>query len=204
MIDTILSLLGICLSLYLQLTIIQRWPRMSGERMSQFILVSVESTSPIQSPKWQIIHYQMKIHSATQLLKRQKCLDDEAGLQSDGRLVTGRAHCLRHQNHRPVVSVVSLGITERPAVVCRFWRVTQLDQELFNCYACLWEFVLSLHSNFKRLLLVVIRLTCSRAIARDLRETRIYTVNTALENEDKNHPPTNTAYVLQYSDTRAR
>ena len=54
------------------------------------------------------------------------------------------------------------------------------------------------------LVLVVIRLTCSRAIARDLRETRIYTVNTALENEDKNHPPTNTAYVLQYSDTRAR
>ena len=36
---------------------------------------------------------------------------------------------------------------------------------------------------------------------RDLRETRICTINTALE---KNYPSTNTAYVLQYSDTHAR
>ena len=36
----------------------------------------------------------------------------------------------------------------------------------------------------------------------DLRETRIYTIDTALERNENNHPKTNTAYVLQYSDTR--
>ena len=50
--------------------------------------------------------------------------------------------------------------------------------------------------------LVNIRFMCHVREARDLRETRICTINTALENN--NHPSTNTAYVLQYSDTHAR
>ena len=37
--------------------------------------------------------------------------------------------------------------------------------------------------------------------ARDLRKTHIYTINTALK---KNYLSTNTAYVLQYSDTCVR
>ena len=40
--------------------------------------------------------------------------------------------------------------------------------------------------------------------ARDLRETRICIIDTALENKNNNHPTTNTAYVSQYSDIRAR
>ena len=51
-------------------------------------------------------------------------------------------------------------------------------------------------------LLVVICFTCHVRKARDLRETRICIIDTALEN--KNHLTTNTAYVSQYSDTRAR
>jgi hypothetical protein len=39
--------------------------------------------------------------------------------------------------------------------------------------------------------------------ARDLCEARIYAANTASEEQNK-HPSTNNAYVLQYSDTRAR
>ena len=39
--------------------------------------------------------------------------------------------------------------------------------------------------------------------AYDLRETRIYIINTALENNN-NYLTTNTAYVPQYSDTCAR
>ena len=50
-------------------------------------------------------------------------------------------------------------------------------------------------------MLVVIYFTCHVRKARDLRETRIYIIDTALKNN--NHPTTNTAYILQYSDTRA-
>ena len=53
-------------------------------------------------------------------------------------------------------------------------------------------------------MLVVISCHVRTRMARDLRETRIYILNTALENRTTNHPPTNTAYVSQYSDTRAR
>jgi hypothetical protein len=45
-------------------------------------------------------------------------------------------------------------------------------------------------------MLVVIRLTCSMH--------GIYAANTASENRRRRHPQTNNAYVLQYSDTRAR
>ena len=38
--------------------------------------------------------------------------------------------------------------------------------------------------------------------ARDLRETRIYIIDTVLEN--KNYLTTNTVYILQYSNTRVR
>ena len=51
-------------------------------------------------------------------------------------------------------------------------------------------------------MLVVICFTCHVRKARNLRETRIYIIDTALKN--KNYPTTNTAYVLQYSNTRAR
>jgi hypothetical protein len=40
--------------------------------------------------------------------------------------------------------------------------------------------------------------------AHDLCEPRICTVSTAAENTRTRHPPTNNAYVLQYSDTCAR
>jgi hypothetical protein len=43
-------------------------------------------------------------------------------------------------------------------------------------------------------MLVVIRLMRHVHMARDLRETRIYTLNTTLENKSR-HPTTNTAYV---------
>ena len=36
----------------------------------------------------------------------------------------------------------------------------------------------------------------------DLRETRIYIIDTVLKNN--NYPTTNTIYVLQYSNTRVR
>ena len=51
------------------------------------------------------------------------------------------------------------------------------------------------------LVLVNIRFICHVHKARDLHETRIYTINTALK---KNYLSTNTAYVLQYSDTCVR
>ena len=51
-------------------------------------------------------------------------------------------------------------------------------------------------------MLVVICFTCHVRKARDLRETRICIIDTVLENN--NHSTTNTAYVLQYSDTRVR
>ena len=54
----------------------------------------------------------------------------------------------------------------------------------------------------KKYILVVICFTCYMRKARDLRETRIYIINTALNNKN-NHPITNTAYILQYSDTYA-
>ena len=38
--------------------------------------------------------------------------------------------------------------------------------------------------------------------ARDLREIYIYIIDTVLKNNN-NHSTTNTAYILQYSDTRA-
>ena len=41
-------------------------------------------------------------------------------------------------------------------------------------------------------------------IARDLRETRMYYRHCTREKNNKNHPTTNTAYVSQYSDIRAR
>jgi hypothetical protein len=40
--------------------------------------------------------------------------------------------------------------------------------------------------------------------ARELCETSIYIADTAAENRKNKHPSTNNAYVLQYSDTRAR
>jgi hypothetical protein len=40
--------------------------------------------------------------------------------------------------------------------------------------------------------------------ARELCETGIYVADTAAENLRIKHPSTNNAYVLQYSDTRAR
>ena len=40
--------------------------------------------------------------------------------------------------------------------------------------------------------------------ARELGETSIYVADTAAENRRIKHPSTNNAYVLQYSDTRAR
>ena len=50
-----------------------------------------------------------------------------------------------------------------------------------------------------------IRLTYHVHGARDLRETRVCIIDTALENKTiNNHPTTNTAYVSQYSDIRAR
>ena len=51
-------------------------------------------------------------------------------------------------------------------------------------------------------MLVVIYFTYHVREARDLRETRIYIINTVLKNK-KNYPLTNTAYILQYSDTYA-
>ena len=51
-------------------------------------------------------------------------------------------------------------------------------------------------------LLVNIRFICHVREVRDLHETRICTINTILEKN--NHPSTNTAYVLQYSDTHTR
>ena len=50
--------------------------------------------------------------------------------------------------------------------------------------------------------LVNIRFMCHMHKARDLRETHIYTINTVLEK--KNYPSTNTAYILQYSNTHVR
>ena len=50
------------------------------------------------------------------------------------------------------------------------------------------------------LVLVNIHFICHVHEAHDLRETRICTINTALEKN--NYLLTNTAYVLQYSDTR--
>ena len=41
-------------------------------------------------------------------------------------------------------------------------------------------------------------------IARDLRETRMYYRRCTRERKNKNYPLTNTAYVLQYSDTHVR
>ena len=52
------------------------------------------------------------------------------------------------------------------------------------------------------LVLVVIYFTCYVRKAYDLRETRICIIDTVLENN--NYLITNTAYILQYSDTRAR
>jgi hypothetical protein len=52
-------------------------------------------------------------------------------------------------------------------------------------------------------LLVVIRLMCSMHVS-ELGETSIYVADTAAENRRIKHPSTNNAYVLQYSDTRAR
>ena len=51
-------------------------------------------------------------------------------------------------------------------------------------------------------MLVVICFTCYVRKARDLRETRIYIIDTVLENN--NHLTTNTIYILQYSNTRTR
>jgi hypothetical protein len=45
---------------------------------------------------------------------------------------------------------------------------------------------------------------CNVIYARDPRETRIYVADTAAENRRNKHPPIDNAYVLQYSDTRAR
>ena len=48
-------------------------------------------------------------------------------------------------------------------------------------------------------MLVIIRFTYYVHRARNLRETRIYIISTILEN--KNYLLTNTAYILQYSNT---
>ena len=50
--------------------------------------------------------------------------------------------------------------------------------------------------------LVNIRFIYHMHEARDLRETRIYTINTVLEKN--NYLTTNTAYISQYSDTCTR
>ena len=52
------------------------------------------------------------------------------------------------------------------------------------------------------LVLVNIRFMCYMHKVYNLRETRIYTINTTLEKN--NYPSTNTVYVLQYSDTYVR
>ena len=52
------------------------------------------------------------------------------------------------------------------------------------------------------LVLVNIRFMCHVREVRDLRETRICTINTALKKN--NYLTTNTAYILQYSDTYIR
>ena len=51
-------------------------------------------------------------------------------------------------------------------------------------------------------MLVVIYFTYHVREARDLRETRIYIINTVLKNNN-NYLITNTIYILQYSDTCA-
>ena len=97
-----------------------------------------------------------------------------------------------------LLSLFLLDRIEREAIVYR--RKSQL---LRICYEQREQYDLV---SFFRVAPVLkdIRLTYYVYRARDLRETRTCIIDTALENKNNNHLPTNTAYVSQYSDIRAR
>jgi hypothetical protein len=68
--------------------------------------------------------------------------------------------------------------------------------------ALFWETkVCQVECHWYVLVVIRLRVTCSMHVTH---AKRAYTVNTAAENTRIRHPPTNNAYVLQYSDTRAR